>query len=159
MDLDKIKARFWSAVEKTSHCWKWNGSKSLGYGQIYSMPRCTPFKAHRISWIIHNGPIPDGMHVLHKCDNPECSRPDHLFLGTHKDNMTDAVKKGRMKVEGKAHYGADNKSSKLDMEKVRMIRQSIGSKSLTEIARVFKVHRTTISNIRDGKIWKEQLHA
>lgn len=77
-------------------CWLFTGSTNRkGYGQ-FVMP--TPPRinlAHRASWMLHNGPIPDGMFVLHKCDQPACCRPDHLFLGTNADNVEDMMKKGR----------------------------------------------------------------
>ena len=77
-------------------CWIWVGALDTdGYGMI-AVGR-GPKSAHRISWILKNGEIPDGKHVLHTCDNPACVNPDHLFLGTHSDNMKDGVKKGRIK--------------------------------------------------------------
>lgn len=84
--------KFWKYVNKTEGCWLWAGGQSKGYGQIN-----TPEKkyAHRFSWEIHNGPIPAGMCVLHKCDVPFCVRPDHLFLGTDADNSRDRIQKRR----------------------------------------------------------------
>jgi len=78
-----------------SGCWLWTeGLFKGGYGNIHTTGKsCT--QAHRISWQIYKGPIPKGLHVLHKCDVPSCVNPDHLFLGTHLDNMKDKVKKGR----------------------------------------------------------------
>lgn len=102
MDADRL-ARFWSNVDKNgpvqSHCpeigncWKWrNVNKWYGH---FSPEKGKRLYAHRFSWELHNGPIPSGLCVLHKCDNPECVRPDHLFLGTHKDNADDKYAKGR----------------------------------------------------------------
>jgi len=87
--------RFWPNVEKRpSGCWFWTGArKHTGYGQIWVVNSAKT--AHRISWILHNGPIPTGLCVLHKCDNPPCVNPDHLFLGTRADNNLDCVAKGR----------------------------------------------------------------
>src|ERR1041384_6319384 len=91
-----ITERFWAKVKKTDGCWEWTGAKhKRGYGLIRSK-EISMYRAHRLSWVIHNGPIPDGLHVPHDCDTPSCTRPDHLFLGTHKDNMEDATRKGRM---------------------------------------------------------------
>lgn len=85
--------RFWQKVEKTDTCWLWRGSKNTtGYGQLRT-DRLE--KAHRISWEIHNGPIPDGLAVLHACDNPPCVNPSHLWLGTQADNARDRQAKGR----------------------------------------------------------------
>src|SRR6185369_11378251 len=79
---------------KLGPCWIWTAGTSRGYGQ-FSRSHKVKVPAHRVSWVIHNGPIPDGLFVLHRCDRPECVRPDHLFLGTGDDNMADMVSKGR----------------------------------------------------------------
>lgn len=91
-----LEERLFAQVNKTEDgCWEWTGvcdSNGRGKMSIHNKERST----HRLSWELHNGPIPDGLLVCHKCDNPPCLRPDHLFLGTQKDNMQDAIKKGRM---------------------------------------------------------------
>lgn len=94
-----LKDRFWSKVVKTDTCWIWIGAGSTskkGYGQI-RLPgaKGRQTSAHRVSWILHRGEIPIGLDVLHKCDNPPCVNPDHLFLGTNQDNVNDKVSKGR----------------------------------------------------------------
>jgi hypothetical protein len=89
--------RFWSKVGKGSaaSCWEWTGARiPQGYGSLGTRER-SQIGAHRISWSIHNGPIPPGMFVLHRCDNPPCVNPAHLFLGTQLDNMRDKLQKGR----------------------------------------------------------------
>lgn len=94
--------RFWRHVDKSGDCWVWTARRakgSKGYG-LTTIGRVT-VKAHRLSWQLANGPIPSGLHVCHRCDNPPCVRPDHLFLGTHQDNMADKVRKGRHLVEKK----------------------------------------------------------
>lgn len=89
--------RFTKHVEKTESCWLWRGAvDTAGYGDCWFRGRTTG--AHRVSWQIFRGEIPDGLFVLHKCDNPICVNPDHLFLGTHSDNMQDASAKGRLKT-------------------------------------------------------------
>lgn len=80
-------------------CREWQGSRTwFGYGSIWREGRT--WVVHRWVWTLANGPIPEGMRVLHRCDNPPCFRLDHLFLGTHQDNMTDMVEKGRSMLCG-----------------------------------------------------------
>lgn len=93
---------FWSHVEKSSGCWLWNGALGNdGYGKttIDGQTR----RAHRAAWELTNGPIPKGLLVCHHCDTPACVRPDHLFLGTPRDNTHDAVAKGRLSA-GDRHW-------------------------------------------------------
>ena len=96
VSLDPI-GRFWRYVRKTEYCWIWTGSKNssgpYGYGELYV--RGKKVKAHRFSWEIHNGPIPSGLYACHHCDNPPCVRPDHLFIGTQRDNALDCERKNR----------------------------------------------------------------
>jgi hypothetical protein len=82
-----------------SACWPWTGRimHKRGYGQ-YDVFKKKGILAHRLSWELENGSIPAGLEVCHRCDNPTCVRPSHLFLGTHRENMLDAFKKGRLKV-------------------------------------------------------------
>jgi hypothetical protein len=76
-------------------CWEWvRGRTRQGYGKLNRNGK--RWAAHRFIWTFVNGPIPNGIHVLHKCDNPPCINPDHLWLGTHTDNMRDKVRKGRL---------------------------------------------------------------
>lgn len=93
-----IAESFWSMVEKSDGCWCWKGqTHSAGYGRIernYDGGKFI-FLAHRISWQLHFGDIPEGYHVLHRCDNPPCSNPRHLFLGTQRDNNEDKINKDR----------------------------------------------------------------
>lgn len=90
--------RFWSRVKRGDGCWEWQGgSNQYGYG-LFTRRGCdtkVTRVASRISWELAHGPIPQGMVVCHKCDNPPCVNPDHLFIGTHLDNMRDMVAKGR----------------------------------------------------------------
>lgn len=92
--------RFWSKIDRASpnECWPWTRSKSVGgYGHwsYWEDGKCRSTTAHRQAWTLINGPIPKGLQVLHKCDNPPCCNPNHLWLGTHADNMADKVAKGR----------------------------------------------------------------
>ena len=93
--MSHLEEYFWRRVEKSHGCWLWTAYRdSKGYG--FAVPgRGQKQLAHRVSWVLHFGQIPDGLLVLHKCDNPPCVRPDHLFLGTHADNAADMVAKDR----------------------------------------------------------------
>lgn len=90
------QTRFWRFVTPVQHgCWNWKGTTAAGgYGSLGVRGRRGK-RAHRLSWILHYGPIPEGQCVLHRCDNPSCVRPDHLFLGTQIDNIRDMNAKGR----------------------------------------------------------------
>lgn len=89
-----LEERFWKYTYKTPNCWFFVSNDSKQHGRINKMGRAV--LAHRVSWELHFGPIPDGMEVLHECDIKQCVNPEHLFLGTQKDNMADAGKKGFM---------------------------------------------------------------
>jgi transposase-like protein len=92
--------RFLKKIQKTGSCWIYKGKKlKSGYGQFWFKRKNT--LAHRTSWIIHKGDIPEGMCVCHSCDNPSCVNPNHLWLGTHKENTQDMIKKGRKKIQQK----------------------------------------------------------
>lgn len=104
----KNEERFWAKVAKLGvcSCWEWTGwRKETGYGRVRIDGRI--LYAHRVSWILANGPIPDDLRVLHRCDNPPCVNPDHLFLGTQGDNNADRDAKGRNFHARKTHckYG------------------------------------------------------
>ncbi|NUQ92859.1 MAG: HNH endonuclease [Gemmatimonadaceae bacterium] len=90
-----VATRFWQKVEKTETCWLWTGARysATRYGQVI-LPGRVVRGAHRVAWELTHGPIPDGLFVCHRCDNKQCVRPDHLFLGTPKDNTHDMIAKG-----------------------------------------------------------------
>ncbi len=149
--------RFLKRVEKKENgCWDWTASTigETGYGQFNLNNR--PVIASRMAWILFRGEIPEDdsayrtLHVLHRCDNPKCVNPDHLFLGTHKDNVKDMVAKGRHRFG--IHLGKKNKNAKLDEAKVRYIRASC--KSCNELARDLEVAAPTIWSVLHGKTWK-----
>lgn len=147
-----VQSRFWSHVAKTENCWIWTASKSRrGYGHIKINGRCE--KSHRISWEISNGrEVPDGMCVCHRCDNPSCVNPDHLFVGTQTDNMADCKSKGRRPD----FRCANNPNRTLDEHQVREIRAryAIKKSKTRDIAKEFGVHFSTIARILRREIWK-----
>lgn len=142
-----IKDRFWDKVAKSgSGCWVWTASGKNGYG-------CLDGKyAHRLSYQWHKGEIPEGMQVMHSCDNRLCVNPDHLSLGTNKDNSNDMMAKGRHRTTPKSGESAHN--SRLTKEAVRQIRASTAPISF--LAKVHGVHKTTISDVRRNKTWLTQ---
>lgn len=92
----EFKYEFELRIDKTGPCWLWIGGRfDSGYGKV--LRGAKKLRAHRVSYELYVAPIPEGMHVLHKCDNPPCVNPNHLFLGTHIDNMRDMERKGRAK--------------------------------------------------------------
>lgn len=141
--------RFWSKVEKTEGCWNWNSALTYkGYGTFWMNGHPRP--SHRISFELNGGKIPEGMQVLHRCDNRRCVNPDHLFLGTNADNMADKVAKGRQSrivVKGEKHYRA-----KLIAEQVLAIRSSDGRP--VDLAAEYSVSPQTIVGIRKRRYWK-----
>lgn len=144
--------RFWAKVNKSEDCWEWTGYRTgFGYGELQSGPRGDQVKesAHRLSWEIHNGPIPDGLNVLHRCDNPPCVRPDHLFLGTASDNARDMWDKGR------GPRGQKNGHAKLTDEAVAIIRERIAAgERPTQIALVYGVSEATVRDAASGRNWR-----
>jgi hypothetical protein len=100
MPVVPLHQRFWAKVRVTRTCWLWCGAKHEdGYGFIGVFGRGWTKQSHRVAWWLSKGAIPDGLSVLHNCpggDNPACVNPDHLWLGTHTDNMRDASRKGRL---------------------------------------------------------------
>jgi len=139
--------RFWSRVEKTDSCWLWTGrvkSAKKPYGGFDIEGR--KVRAHRFSYELHFGPIPDGLCVCHTCDNPRCVNPDHLWLGTHQDNLADMVAKGRQA------RGSGNGKAKLTEADVLAIRaSSLGQRKL---GRIYGVTPQAISHIVHRKRWK-----
>lgn len=114
-----LEQRFWPKVQKSiGGCWLWiaGGDSETGYGRIRVGGRGTKHEvAHRVSWELTNGPIPEGLWVLHHCDTPRCVRPDHLYLGTVQDNNADRVARGRS-ATGEAWYRAHKKQWRVRYE-------------------------------------------
>ena len=148
--------RFWKRVNKGLNCWQWLGCiVDGGYGQIRVDGKM--LRTHRVSWEIENGPIPDNLVVCHKCDNPPCVCPEHLFLGTIADNNRDCIEKGRgawaMSRESMV-CGERSPHAKLHDEDVRRIRTMHRSgMSCVAIAKHYPVHPATISKITRRIKW------
>lgn len=155
---EKVMARFWSKVDKSGDCWNWRSAKDpRGYGYFSAYGRGkSPIRAYRLSKCSEIGrEIPKGIDVCHKCDNPSCVRPDHLFLGSHKENMLDAKNKGRLSIKSKGKSGERNNSAKLSEGQAMEIIDRISSgQSLSSIGREFGVHRSTVGLIKKKKKWK-----
>jgi hypothetical protein len=147
--------RFWEKVEKIPfhECWEWTAGKDWdGYGLFrLSNPRIQK-RAHRFSYELAHGPIPKGIMVCHKCDNPGCVRPEHLFLGSAKDNNLDCIRKGRQP----SGPGEKNYSAKLNVMAVEQIRYwyNVYECSQREIAKAFGISQTQVSRIIRSESWK-----
>ena len=138
-------------LNKDNKCWEWNGAThSKGYGQIKRPKTRTQIPAHRLSYLIYRGEIPDGMLVCHSCDNPKCVKPSHLFLGTYQDNSQDMAKKNRHL------FGERNNKSKLTREKVLAIHRLYHEEGVSQgkIAKSFGIGQATVWKILHGIRWK-----
>lgn len=173
---------FWSHVDRRGdgECWPWKASRSpRGYG-VFRL-RYQQWRAHRLAWTFSNGPIPSGLLVLHRCDNPPCCNPKHLFVGTSADNTADMIAKGREASgdrhpsrihgsnylpRGELHHsartpevmarGESNGAAVLTEEQVREIlrRRHVDGVSAYRMAKDYGVSKGTIQFILSGKTWQ-----
>ena len=151
----EFAARFWMRVTPMpdGECWEWTGSRhQFGHGRLNTSGRTTG--AHRIAWEITHGPVPPGLCVLHRCDNPPCVRPTHLFLGTIGDNNRDMHDKGRHRHGLGVQKGELNYTAKLTEADVREIRRLQGSVPRRVLAKQYGVGPHHISDIWNHKAWK-----
>lgn len=142
--IEIMKKAFEIFFTKTEYCWKWNGHtrgrKNMNYGSFTF--RGKDIMAHRASYFIYKGEIPNNMLVLHKCDNPPCVNPDHLWLGTYLENQRDKMSKNRHRGE------------KLNIDKVKEIKNLLRMGVLgTRICKDFNISTTTLHSIKKGKTW------
>lgn len=145
--------RFWSKVDRrgSDECWPWQASvNETGYGRL-TAGRGINLKAHRVACELTRGPIPAGMSVLHKCDNPPCCNPSHLFFGTKKDNTRDMLAKGRGSPPPR-RSGAEHPSAKLDEASARKI--IADQRSHRAIASEYGISSMTVFRLKNGKTWK-----
>ena len=150
--MKRLARRFWCLVEKTDGCWLWTGSHfPFGYGYITVGSRLTKqiWLAHRLAWVLTNGPILDDLCVCHSCDNPGCVNPAHLFLGTRDENNRDRQEKGR------GARGEHQGHAKLTWDEVVEVRRlyALGDISQSELARRFGVSQPAIGAVVTYRSW------
>ena len=141
--LEDMRDWFWQRVEKTDSCWLWTGARNkLGYG-IVSIHAKKHMLAHRVAWLFTHGDIPGGMILCHRCDTPRCVRPEHVFLGTRKDNMQDARRKALPRAGMKL-----TESQAMDI-----INRLISWEKVVSVARATGVSPQMITRINSGLAW------
>lgn len=143
------KDRLWKNISKQNGdgCWEWNGAKNInGYG-ILNIDQ-VPILTHRLAWKSENGEIENGLHVLHKCNNPPCCRPSHLYLGKDKENARDRV------LAGTTTKGEKNPGSKFTEQQILEIRKKGRTIGGTELAKMYGVYPSAISKIINRRNWK-----
>jgi hypothetical protein len=156
-----VPDRFWEKVNKDgplcvrlgTKCWVWMGGTYLnGYGCIKIKRHMV--SVHRLSWQLANGEIPEGMFVLHKCDNRPCVNPDHLFLGTQQDNVDDMITKGRRPSNSVAISGEHNGRHKLTSADAIAIRERFaGGETGPSLAADFHVSKSAVYRIVERRRW------
>lgn len=158
-----VADRFWTKTRAEGGCLVWTGATSNRYGRVGVNRRSVP--AHRVAWALTRGPVPEGLHVLHRCDNPPCVRPDHLFLGTPTDNMRDAARKGRLltgdlnpsrRLRERVARGEGHTAAKLTEADVVAMRRryAAGGVRYQDVANEYGVSKRTAYDAIVGLTWK-----
>lgn len=156
VSVDTPQERFWKKVNKTSSCWLWMGKRTpKGYGDfaVRVANKILDFRAHRYAWEMIKGSIPKDKLVCHKCDNPPCVNPDHLYLGTQSENIKESVGKGRHST---CHQRGENNPSAIITGKiVEEIRKSYVPRKVTQrfLAEKFNLTQSYVSEILLKKVW------
>lgn len=150
-----VQQRFWAKVDRRGEdeCWLWTGAViTSGYGHMSVGGRAgTQARAPRLSWILHNGPIPEGMQACHKCDVRLCVNPKHLFLGTNAENARDMAQKGRQWRQ--LRPGAPRRLlNARQVAFIRLFREFTGA-TQSSLAKKYGVHVNTINSIVNGNSW------
>lgn len=152
--MTPFEEQFWARVERADGCWAWLGPRKQGSYGVTRSPDRRPIGAHRLAWQLANGrALGRHEYVCHRCDNPICVRPDHLFVGSQLDNMRDAKAKGRTRNPNPAR-GERCKTSKLTPEAVTEIRRAfLAGEGCRPIARRFGIDRAQVKRIVRGQSW------
>lgn len=148
---------FWSKVNKTETCWLWTGGtngrevRGISYG-LFKLPKTRKnITAHRMSYTLAHGPITSDQWVLHKCDNPLCVNPDHLFLGDASANVADMISKGRQVNPDRS--GEKNGRSVMSEDDVKLLKSLHGKLSIAELIEKFGIKKSQIYRIINGQRW------
>jgi hypothetical protein len=153
LQRETLEPRFFAKVVKTDGCWRWTASidPSTGYGQmtITTSQFKVKVRSHRLAWLLFRGDIPAGKRVLHSCDNRACVNPEHLFIGTARDNTIDMCRKKRLG------------SNRITFETAQEIRgiYSAGGVSQPQLARRFGLAQSSIGRLLLNQTWRPEVHA
>ncbi len=155
--IEKIRIQFWQKVDKSGDCWIWTGSAHRsGYGLFCVTP--IKLRANRAAWELTYGVIPDGLYICHRCNNPRCVRPEHLYAGTPQENMDDKV---RANHHLNVPKGENTVTSKLSASQVQVIREKYRNRNMIirevtfrSLAKEYGVSYETIHLIISNQTWK-----